>query len=292
MNRAAPAPQKFMTGLIGRNILSSRSPWLHEQEAKAQGVLLTYALFDFTALGRADSDLPKFLDAAQMLGFSGLNITFPFKLTVLAYLDEIEPSAAQLGAVNAVQFTDGKRIGHNTDLAGFAESLRTGLPAAKLGTVTQFGAGGAGSATAHALLSLGVQQLIIIDRDIAKRDALVARLCAQFGAKRAVGGSDERDAVHAADGVVNATPVGMANFPGTPFDTGLLASQQWVVDIVYFPLETALLHDARAIGCPTLDGSGMNILQAAAGFDIFTGLKADRHRLRTFFDTFEMPHGR
>ena len=104
MNRAAPAPQKFMTGLIGRNILSSRSPWLHEQEAKAQGALLTYALFDFTALGRADADLPKFLDAAQMLGFSGLNITFPFKQTVLAYL----------GGVGTVELderiTDGKVV--------------------------------------------------------------------------------------------------------------------------------------------------------------------------------------
>jgi shikimate dehydrogenase len=284
---SAPSTRrKLLAGLIGRGILASRSSWLHEQEAKAQGHDLTYTLFDLTARDRPDDDLPRFVEAAQTLGFSGLNITFPFKQAVIAHLDTLTPSAERMGAVNTVQFKDGQRIGHNTDVTGFADSVLSGLPGARLDCVTQFGAGGAGAATAHGLLSLGVGQLTIIDSDAAKRDALIANLRTHFGAHRVAGNDDVAAAVTSADGLVNATPMGMAAFPGTPFDTSLLRARQWVADIVYFPLETPLLRDARAAGCATLDGSGMNIGQAAAAFEIFTGLVADRARMRASFDAF------
>lgn len=148
---------KLLTGLVGQNILASRSPWLHEQEAQAQGLSLTYLLFDFAARGWTKDELPRLLDAAQLIGFSGLNITHPFKQDVIPLLDELAPSAKKVGAVNTVHFVDGRRIGHNTDVTGFGESVRRGLPNANISRVVQFGAGGGGSATSHALLEHGTK---------------------------------------------------------------------------------------------------------------------------------------
>jgi shikimate dehydrogenase len=275
---------KLLVGLVGRNILASRSPWLHEQEGVAQGLHLTYTLFDFEARGWTRDELPRLLDAAQLIGFSGLNITHPFKQDVIAFLDALAPSAEKVGAVNTVRFENGRRIGHNTDVTGFAESVRRGLPAAKLDRVVQFGAGGGGSATAHALLGLGAGELILVDADAERRARLAAQLAQAYPAARIMDVSDGQAHVAAADGVVNATPVGMASYPGTPFDTAALAAAQWVADIVYFPLETQLLRDARQRGCRTLPGSGMAVFQAAGAFDIFTGRMADRDRMVASFD--------
>lgn len=281
---------KLLTGLVGQNILASRSPWLHEQEAVAQGLHLTYLLFDFAARGWSLADLPRVLDAAQTIGFSGVNITHPFKQDVIPLLDELAPSARKVGAVNTVHFSGGKRIGHNTDVTGFAENVRTGLLGAKLDRVVQFGAGGGGSATAHAMLDLGTKELVLVDADEARRTRLTAQLAYEFPQANVRDTADGEAFVGQADGVINSTPVGMAAYPGTPFDTALLDTAQWVADIVYFPLETQLLAQARAKGCATLSGSGMAVFQAADAFDIFTGMTADRMRMLKSFDAFGVAH--
>lgn len=293
---AAPGVQQkcIQTGLVGRNIGASRSPWLHEQEASAQGVRLAYTLFDFASLGKGEADLPAQLDAAERSGFAGLNVTYPYKQAVIPLLDELSPGAARVGAVNTVRFAAGRRVGHNTDVIGFAESMRAGLPGADLQRVLQFGAGGAGAATAVALLDLGVEALVIHDTSASRRDALAGKLCADFGERRAVAAGDLREELLHATGIVNATPVGMIDVPGVPFDASLLQAGQWVADIVYFPLETELLRIAAARGCPTLNGGGMVVHQAAAAFAIFTGLKADAGRMmRSFLEYSRRPgtHG-
>ncbi len=276
----------FLTGLVGRDILASRSPWLHEQEADAQGVRLSYSLFDFTARGWSDADLPKLLDAAERLGFAGVNVTFPFKQAVLAHLDDLSEGARRIGAVNTVAFAGGKRIGYNTDVTGFAESFSRGLPDAGTDCVVQIGAGGAGSATAQALLESGIGTLILFDTDGTRRDSLAVKLKAEFGADRIVAGTDLAAALASADGIVNATPLGMAKLPGMPVPAALINLRHWVADIVYFPLETELLREARQRGCRTLNGSGMAIHQAAGAFEIFTGLTADRERMKKSFVEF------
>jgi shikimate dehydrogenase len=276
---------RILTGLVGRDIGASRSPWLHEREAHAQGLALTYKLLDFAALGHDESYLCAQLDAAADHGYAGLNVTYPFKQAVIRCLDELAPGAARVGAVNTVKFVAGKRIGHNTDVIGFAESVRDGLPGAALGCVLQLGAGGGGAATAQALLELGVAKLFVSDHDRARAAALVGRLQSGFGAECAAAIDDPLPVMERADGIVNATPMGMAANPQPPLDTSRLMPSQWVADIVYFPLETELLRVARARGCRTLDGSGMAVYQAAAAFEIFTGRKADRPRmLRSFIE--------
>jgi shikimate dehydrogenase len=140
--RHAPQPDRILTGLIGRQIGASRSPWLHEREAHAQGLVLAYELFDFAVMGRDESYLCTQLEIAEDLGYSGVNITYPYKQAVIDCLDDLSPSAARIGAVNTVKFMAGKRVGHNTDVIGFAESMREGLPGASLQRVLQLGACG------------------------------------------------------------------------------------------------------------------------------------------------------
>jgi shikimate dehydrogenase len=145
------------------------------------------------------------------------------------------------------------------------------------------GAGGAGAATAHALLELGTQSLAILDVEPERAKTLAEKLAAHFSDRVILPATHLARAVGAANGVVNATPVGMATHPGSAVPTDLLRSDLWVADIVYFPLETQLLGAARAAGCRTLDGGGMVVFQAARAFEIFTGCKADGERMRRHF---------
>lgn len=276
----------ILTGLLGRGIGKSRTPRMHEQEAKAQGLLMAYLLFDFTELGWADDTLPRILDAAELVGFAGFNVTIPFKQAIIPYLDELSEPAERVGAVNTVSLTKGRWVGHNTDVTGFARNMCKKLPEIAGDCVLQIGCGGGGSATAYAMLGeLGLAELLLYDSETAKADALCGQLNAVFGEGKArVADSLERAAA-AADGIVNASPMGMEKYPGSPIDADLLEARHWVAEIVYFPLETELLRDARALGCRTLDGSGMAINQAADAFEIFTGHEASRPRMeKSFFD--------
>jgi shikimate dehydrogenase len=252
-------------------------------EAAAQGLKLEYKLFDFAALKMDVPDLPVFLEALQASGYAGINVTHPYKQAVIPLLDELSESARRVGAVNTIAFVDGRRIGHNTDVTGFAESFRRGLPGADVARVFQAGAGGAGAAVATALLDLGTQHLLIFDPQADRAAALVDQLTAAYGPDRASVSTDPAADAAAACGIVNATPIGMAEHPGTPVPEQAISPAHWVADIVYFPLQTALLATAGARGCRVLDGGGMAVFQAAGAFEIFTGAPADRERMRGRF---------
>ncbi|WP_288338635.1 shikimate dehydrogenase [uncultured Sphingomonas sp.] len=271
------------SGLIGRAILASRSPWLHEQEARAAGFDLRYTLFDFDARHLDDDALPGLLGQLRDQGYAGVNVTYPFKQAVIPHLDALADSAQAVGAVNTIAMRDGRMTGHNTDMTGFRDSLRDGLPDARLDRVLQFGAGGAGAAVATALLSSGVRRLELSDVDAARAEALAASLTSRFDAEVVVRRAGDHD-THMIDGIVNASPVGMKTKPGMPIAAQHLDPRLWVADIVYFPRETELLRTARTLGCATLDGSGMVIRQAAAAFEIITGRSADIARMATSFE--------
>jgi shikimate dehydrogenase len=272
-----------LVGLIGAGIQASRTPALHEREGAAQGLRYIYKLIDLQRLDLGVEALPDLLLAAERMGFDGLNVTHPCKQMILPLLHELSEDARALGAVNTVLLRGGRRVGHNTDWWGFAESFRRNLPDAKRDRVVQLGAGGAGAAVAHAALTLGTERLAIFDTDHARAEGVAAALCTRFGAGRAAAGDDLAAATAAADGLINATPVGMADYPGLPLPADLLHPGLWVADIVYFPLETALLRQARAHGCRTLDGGGMAVFQAVEAFRLFTGITPDADRMRREF---------
>ncbi|KTS16234.1 shikimate dehydrogenase [Methylobacterium indicum] len=277
------SPRSVLAGLIGNGIQASRTPPMHEHEGDAQGLRLLYQTIDLEKLGLGADALPDLLTAAERMGFSGLNITHPCKQAVLAHLDALSPDAAALGAVNTVVLRDGKRVGHNTDWWGFAEAFRRGLPDVNLDRVVQLGAGGAGAAVAHALLTLGVKDLVLNDIDPARAAGVAASLCERFGAGRARACTDLAAEVAAADGLVHCTPTGMDKYPGLPLPAEYLHPRLFVAEIVYFPLETALLREARRIGCRTLDGGGMAVFQAVEAFRLITGLTPDPERMLRHF---------
>lgn len=272
-------PASFLIGLIGAGIQASRSPALHMLEANRQGLRYVYKLIDLEKLGLGVEALPELLNAAERMGFDGLNITHPCKQAIIPLLTELSEEARAIGAVNTVVLRNGKRSGHNTDCTGFAESFRRGLPGAQIGRVVLLGAGGAGAAVAHAALGLGIEHLTIFDIDTAR----AAQLATGLRSSRVAQGTDLADAMRVADGLIHATPTGMAQHPGLPLPSTLLRPEQWVAEIVYFPLETELLRAAKQIGCRTLDGSGMAVFQAADAFRLFTGIQPDAERMLSSF---------
>ncbi|MFJ4143204.1 shikimate dehydrogenase [Pseudomonas sp. NPDC089734] len=275
--------KSVLAGLIGSGIQASRTPSMHEHEGDAQGLRYLYRLIDLDALKLDIHALPRLLEGARTSGFTGLNITFPCKQAVIPLLDELSDEARGIGAVNTVVFKNGKRIGHNTDCLGFAAGLQRGLVDASRRHVVQMGAGGAGAAVAHALLSEGVERLSVFEVEPERAQGLVDNLNRHFGAGRAQVGLNLAAAMAEADGLVNTTPVGMAKLPGTPLPVELLRPELWVAEIIYFPLETELLKHARALGCRTLDGSTMAVFQAVKAFELFSDRPADAERMMAHF---------
>jgi shikimate dehydrogenase len=271
----------YLVGLIGSGIGPSLSPALHEREADRQGLRYLYRLIDIDVLGVGPEAVGDLVRAARDLGFDGLNITHPCKQLVIDHLDELAPQAAALGAVNTVVFEGGRAIGHNTDVTGFAASFARGLPDVPLERVVQLGAGGAGAAVAHAVLTLGAGHVTVVDAMPDRAADLAAGLNRHFGAGRAAAATPDalEGLLARADGVVHATPTGMAAHPGLPFPAELLHPGLWVAEVVYRPLETELLRTARGVGCATLDGGGMAVFQAVDAFRLFTGREPDAVRM-------------
>ena len=279
----AGTPRSHLIGLIGKDIQRSKSPLLHEQEGRDQGILVLYQLLDLNVLRRDVDSLSDLLYSAELMGFAGLNITHPCKQAVIPLLNDLSEEARAIGAVNTVRLSGGIRTGYNTDASGFADSFRRGLPGAPLDRVVQVGAGGAGAATAYAMLKMGAAHLQIIDSTPGRAATLVKNLSQFFDPSRLSVAEGTAAALRDAQGLVHATPTGMREHPGLPFAAADLHSGLWVAEIVYFPLQTELLRVARKKGCKTLDGGGMAVFQAAAAFEIFTNHIADRERmLRNF----------
>ncbi len=276
-------PSKLLVGLIGAGIQRSLTPAMHEQEARCQGLALHYQLIDLDVAKVGAEALPVLIQAARLMGFAGLNITYPCKQAVIPLLDELSDEARAMGAVNTVVFRDGRTVGHNTDGSGWAWGFQRTLPDADLSRVVLLGAGGAGSAIAHAVLRLGAKQLVIVDREAGRAQVSADSLNTHYGAGRVSADDDAARALQGASGLIHATPTGMDKLPGLPLPAELLRPGVWVAEIVYFPLDTALLQAARARGCATVDGGTMAVGQAIGAFELFTGRPADPARVQAHF---------
>lgn len=277
------AERKMLLGLIGAGIQLSLTPAMQEEEGRHHGIRVHYQLIDLDRTGADASALPALASAARVMGFAGLNVTYPCKQAIIPLLDELSDDARLIGAVNTVVVKDGRLIGHNTDCSGWKNGFVNSLPDADMSRVVLLGAGGAGAAIAHAAMQLATRELLIVDSDPARAQALAASICEVYGAARAKAASELAAAVRGATGLIHATPTGMAKLPGMPLDAALLRPDLWVAEIVYFPIETELLRRARALGCRTCDGGGMAVWQAVGAFELFTGEKADPARMRAHF---------
>jgi shikimate dehydrogenase len=256
-------------------------------EGRANGLDYVYRVIDLSAVGLAPERIGEVIAWTRTLGFNALNVTYPCKQSVIPHLDMLDDGAAALGAVNTVVYDDGRAVGYNTDAPGFSRGFREGLPNAATSNVVLLGAGGAGAAVGHALLDLGTDHLTVVDLDIDRAAALAGELAGRHREARVDASAFDKLSVllpHS-DGVVHCTPTGMADHPGMPFDAALLHPGLWVADIVYRPLDTALLTAARAAGCRTLDGGFMAVHQASIAFSLITGIDPDAGRMSRHFRT-------
>jgi shikimate dehydrogenase len=266
--------------LIGAGIAASLTPALHEREAELLDLDYTYELLDLDDEDDPVAAFGPLLDRARADGLRGVNVTHPCKQVAAAHCDVLSREAAALGAVNTIVFADdGRAAGHNTDWPGFVEGFRRGLGDVPTGHVVVLGAGGAGSAAAHAAArDLGARRVSIVDAD-AERAADLARDVGEAATPDDVPGL-----LTVADGLVHATPTGMAAHPGIALDPDLLHPGLWVAEVVYRPLHTPLLEAARERGCRTLDGGGMAVFQAVHALRLFTGVVPDAERMLEHFD--------
>ena len=276
--------RRMLIGLIGANIQGSMSPALFADAFAAAGIDGYYHLLDTDRL--VERRLPQLLSAVKTAGFAGMNVTYPFKQDIIPLLDAVDPEASEVGAVNTISIApDGRTTGYNFDRRGWRNSfLEVQRPDSAEGkTVVQVGAGGAGRAVAFALMDLGVADLILHDLDRARADALKSQLASQYGASRCrIAGSLEQD-IARADGIVNATQVGMRGFPGCPVPAAAIKAGHWAADVIYTPMQTAFLSAAAGKGARVLNGGGMCVHQAVAAFQCLAGVTPDVARLhRTF----------
>ena len=276
---------ELRAALVGTGVRQSRTPWMHEAEGARLKLDYSYSLIDFEALGLPESAIGHFLKCAKREGMAGLNVTHPFKQSIVPFLDALSDEAADIGAVNTVVFTDGRAIGHNTDCWGFAESFRSAMQGAALDRVLLLGAGGAGKAVTRALLDLGAGEIHVYDIAPERASGLTAALKSGRGSAQGVEPGDLPEIARTASGIVNTTPVGMTGYPGMPIPSDAIRPDTWVADIVYFPAETEFLRTAVAAGCRVLPGRGMAIFQAVKAFELITGVQPDRNEMSRHFDS-------
>ena len=276
--------RRMLIGLIGSNIVGSLSPALFAEAFAAAGIDGFYHLMDADLLPMPR--LPKLLDAVIMAGFSGINVTYPFKQEIIPLLDTIDPEAREVGAVNTVVIDEnGRTTGFNFDRGGWRNAFaeKFGANGARGATVALVGAGGAGRAVSCALMDLGIAKLTIYDQDSNRVEALVAEVGAHFPTRHISVSKDLEQDIAAADGVVNATQTGMRGFPGNPVPPSALKASHWAADVIYTPIDTEFIKTATAKGCRTMSGDGMCVHQAVEAFRQFTGLTPDLARMHEAF---------
>lgn len=273
-----------LIGLIGHPVEHSLSPLIHNTALSEQAVNARYVAFDV-----APERVREAVMGMIALGFLGSNVTIPHKQAVRALADSLSEQARAVGAVNTLVFVPGEQgtaiYGDNTDVAGFLQPLQAHLPELTGREVTILGAGGAARAVVYALLTaLRPSRLSIVARDLQKAGQLASELAAydRNGALSVLPFEQARPAVSSSALVVNTTPVGMyPQVEGSPWAHHSAFSQgQIVYDLIYNPLETRLLHEARAAGAHTIGGLEMLVGQAAASYVQWIGEEMPLHAVR------------
>ena len=276
---ASASSKAILLGLVGAPIAHSASPAMHEAAAGALGLRCFYHLIEVA--GADGAKLRAILEGVRALGFAGVNVTYPYKEAVMPLLDELAPSAIGVGAVNTVAVREGRLIGFNTDCSGFAKAVKRAIGDIAGQTIALIGAGGVGKAIGVALSAGGAGDIRIVDREPAKAQAL-AQVLAPRG--KATPSASVEEALEGAQGLVNATAVGMTPNGDTPAPYALLRRDLWVADAVYQPLWTPLLSAARERGAKVMTGRELAIEQAMDAFEIFTGCEASRAVMSAAFD--------
>lgn len=263
----------IMTGLFGHPVGHSLSPVMHNQAFDVCGLNFRYAAFDIPS-----EEIGQAVAGIKALGFRGVNVTIPHKVSVMSYLDEIDEEAQIIGAVNTIVNENGRLIGYNTDGRGYVRSLieETGINPREQ-SVLMVGAGGAARGVAVALLRSGVTDLVIANRSKDKAESLIYHLQSAIPGKKlkAIGLSDVKSTIQNRTLLVQTTSIGMSpNVNESPIAKELLHKNLLISDLIYNPLKTQIQKDGEEIGCRIHSGVGMFIYQGALSFEYWTNRKA------------------
>jgi len=268
----------FLLGLIGGKLSHSVSHIMHKAAARALGLDFHYFLFEIKS-----NELMLALRGMEVLGFTGCNVTIPYKEAVLKYADEMSDEVKFIGSANTLYFQDGKMIAENTDWLGFKESWRK-LNVGNIwdSTAVILGAGGAALAVAYALAEAGIAVLHIFNRDLVRAEHLLYRIARQFpdisGRAFSIFDFDNIAAsLERADYLINTTSVGMfPNVNESPIKLPkMINCKMRYYDLIYNPLKTRLARELEEKGFKTFGGLDMLVCQASQSFRIWTGLAPD-----------------
>lgn len=264
-------------GLIGDNIARSSAPRLHRLAGLQNGLDIRYDRLIPADLGQAFDQI---FDTCAGTGFKGLNITYPYKEIAATRVTVDDEQVRRIGAINTVVFSERGPLGFNTDYSGFIDAYRSVRGQAAPGIVAQVGTGGVGRAVAFGLLTLGISELRLTDRDPDKAIALAQELRAAAPDTLITTGQSVEDIAPGAQGLVNGTPVGMVGYPGTPVPKHLMAGAEWAFDAVYTPVDTCFLQDAGRAGLQIISGYELFFYQGVNAWQFFCGLPLDHAQLR------------
>lgn len=267
---------RHVYGVIGNPIGHSLSPDMHEAAFKELNIEGTYVAFEVR-----EDQLKRAIDGVRGLGISGMNVTIPHKVEVMKYLDEIDPLAEKIGAVNTIDHKDGKLVGYNTDGEGYLQALLPILPKPLKGMrVLILGAGGAAKGVAISLALHGVKELSISNRTVSKADAL-AEECSSITHSSSMPITLAQARLTEFDLIVNTTSIGMTpNVDQMPLSLEMIARGVVVSDLIYTPFKTRWLRDAEARGAIVQNGLDMFVNQGALAFEKWTGKDAPREIMK------------
>ncbi|QQE73129.1 shikimate dehydrogenase [Brevibacillus composti] len=265
-----------LVGLFGHPVAHSQSPLMHNAAFAEKGLDYVYTSFDV-----APERLPEAVAGIRALGIKGVNVTIPHKVAIMPLLDEVDPLAARIGAVNTVVNRDGYLIGYNTDGLGYVRSLveKTGISLEQQ-TVTMLGAGGAARAVAFTLAERGVREIRILNRS-RERATLLAEHVGTIVPTVVLNPAEGAEAIADASLLINTTSIGMhPHVEEMPVQEEWLHANLIVSDLIYNPLETRLLKAAAAKGAQIHSGIGMFVNQGALAFELWTGEDAPTETMR------------
>jgi shikimate dehydrogenase len=266
-----------LVGLFGHPVSQSQSPMMQNAAFSETGLGYAYVAFDVDSNSLEDA-----VAGIRALGLKGINVTIPHKVAIMPMLDEIDPLAKRIGAVNTVVIEDGRLIGYNTDGTGYVRSLveDTGIQLDQQ-IVTMVGAGGAARAVAFTLAENGVKEIRIINRS-RERATILADSLQSIVSTKIIERGEGKEAIADSSLLINTTSIGMLpNVEDTPVPTEWLHDRLIVSDLIYNPLETRLLREAKAIGARVHSGVGMFVNQGALAFELWTGKKAPTEIMRS-----------
>lgn len=273
---------KIKLGLLGNNLGRSRAKNLHELLGELYGLDVTYEPMDLLNRPGAVSIAAE-LERCRAEGFTGVNVTHPYKQRAFAHVTTVPDFPEGLTSVNTVLFTPDVMLADNTDFSGFCRAFVSQFGENfNPGRVLMLGAGGVGVAIAHGLKRLGADEMVIHDVRRETAQDLVERL-SEVNLPARLAQADLVAEMQNTDGLVNATPIGMFQYPGNPFPAAGFGPQRWAFDAIYTPENTEFLQQCRQRDIKTLSGFLLFLFQGLDAFKHFTGVTAEAEKVKRLF---------